>query len=264
MSLSDFAIFFGGWSVASTAVIAYIFNRIADKLSIKWKETADANLSKLQGEIQKNNNAISSLLSMYGTTHQQAQERRIRAIETLWTNLSKFKKIIPSSVTGFIYSVLNDEEIKDLWTRATDDPGYNDMRSSLKYFDFTSQMKNYTEIVDIIEGERPFIGEKIWQQFEVYKMFLGRIFYLVQDGTRKSALKHWHNDEPLKDFFKRTLSDKEFEYIYSTHINSYTIASALLERKLLREIDRNLSGENFSESALEQAKKLELNLANNE
>ena len=69
--------------------------------------------------------------------------------------------------------------------------------------------------------------------------------------------EHWHKDSLIKNLFESTLSADEIKYIYSLKLRSLKITSAFLENKLLNEINKILSGETLSESALDRIKKFD-------
>jgi len=246
----------GGWTVVLVGIISYIFYRLADKLSIKWKEVADSNITKLQGEISKNNGTLNSLITLYGTSHHQAQDRRIKAIEVLWANLMPYRDILPDAAI-LIYNVLTEKEVDDFWNRKTDNSLHNSHIANLQTFDFDKHIGKYLASLKIVDKEQPFIGEKIWLYFDIYRIFLGRIAVLIQFGTEKRKFDHWHRDAYLKQLFEQTLSKEEVEYIYSLKMNSLKSTMALLENRLIQEIDRTLSGERFSETALDRVRKFE-------
>jgi hypothetical protein len=256
IKLNDFILLLGGWSVISIAVIYYFSNRIADRLNIKWKESADINISKLQGEIAKNNSTLNSVLALYGSNHHQAQDRRILAIEVLWKNLIEYKNIVPD-VTHLLFNYLTEKEIEDFWIRETDNSLHHAHKKQLMSLDFDARISNSFDFIKLIELERPFIGERIWFHFDIYKIFLGRITYLMQVGTQDKKFEHWQKDKHLKQLLSDTLSSKEVDYIYSLEVNSLKSTSILLEGKLIQEIDKTLSGEAFSETVLDRVKKFE-------
>lgn len=255
-SLTEIIAILGGWTVVLVGIISYIFYRLADKLNIKWKEVADRNIAKLQGEISKSNGTLTSLITLYGASHHQAQDRRIKAIEIIWAALMPFRDIIPAAANR-IYNALTEEEIEDFWNRRTDNFMYNVHATFLQEFDFTNHFSEHLDSIAAVDSERPFVGEKIWLYFDLYRIFLSRIAVLSKLGTEKKKFEHWHKDLHLKQLFEQTLSKEEVEYIYSLKINSLKNTMALLENRLIQEIDKTLSGERFSETALDRVKKFE-------
>lgn len=256
VSLQELLMLFGGATAVVCGVIIYVANRFSDKLNISWKKQADVEISHLQGDIDKNNNAISELVSMYGDSYGQAQDRRIKAIEILWAKLMELENLIPPPIHA-IFNVLTEEEVKNFWTESTDNIFYTRFRTLLREFDFHHHFAVYSKTFDQIKMERPFLGERIWTIAEVLVVFTARIAHFAQEGTEKQMFKHWHHDQMLQDLFRKTLKESEYEYIYSKEGESLKLTQALLENKLIEEIEKVLSGTHTTESALDRLKTFE-------
>lgn len=256
VSLQDLFMLFGGATAVVSAVIIFVANRVTDKLNISWKKQADAEIARLQGDIDKSTNTITQLLSIHGTSYGQAQERRIKAIEILWAKLIEFEEVVPPPF-HVIFNVLTEEEMKNFWTLKTDNALYNTYRLGLQNHDFNQKITDYRKTLDAVKLERPFLGEHIWNFAELYIVFIGRIAYAGQEGTKRKTYVHWHHDSILKDLFKKTLEESEYEYVYSNKMESLKRTETLLENKLIAEIDKVLSGTHTTESALDRLKKFE-------
>ena len=255
-TVNQLILILGGWTVIISSVVYFISNRVADRLSIKWKETSDSNIAKLQGELTKNNNSLNSLITLYAANYHQAQDRRIKAIEILWINLLQFKGFIPGS-GHMVYNIFLEKEIEGYWTSENENKNFLAARNSFLEVNESEHIHKYYEFINLIEKERPFIGERIWLYYDIYKTFLGRIGILLIHGAKNRQFEHWHNDGLIKDLFENTLAKEEVKYIYSIKLSSLKITMAFLENKLLSEVNKTLSGETLSESALERIKKFD-------
>lgn len=255
VTLKQIIILLGGLSSVIIGAMYFFFHRIADRLNIQWKRNADISLVKIQSELNKNNAAFSSILSLSGTNHNQAQERRIKAIETLWQNLLEYKYIIPPE-GNFIYNILGVEEIENFWVRDTDNKPFNALRDKLANLDVNVHLNKYQPFLGVIKKEHPFIGEKIWDAFYLYQQFIGRIAVLLLIERKKEGFIHWHKDKYMKEILEGYLNKEEVAYLYSAKYESLKITSEFLENKLLIEINKIISGESFSETALERIKRL--------
>jgi hypothetical protein len=255
ISLKQLLIYLGGEGVVLTVIFYFLLNRIAEKLSIRWKETSDINIAKIQSELSKNNATFNSILSLSAANYHQAQERRIKAIEILWQNLLEYKNIIPPE-GQFIYNILGENEIENFWIRETDNKHFNALRDKLAGLDVNTHINRYLLVLASIKSERAFIGEKIWDAYFVYQQFIGRIAVLLLIEKKKEGFIHWNKDDLMNEILESYLSKNEIEYLYSSTYNSLKVTSEFLENKLLIEINKVLSGESFSETALERIKRL--------
>lgn len=254
MTFDQFIAILGGWTVIFSAIIYFLSGRIADKLSIKWNESASKNIAKLQAELAKNNNSLNNLVTLSASNYHQAQDRRIKAIEVLWTNLLAYREVIPSQ-GQMIYNVFTEEEIENYWT--SENPFVIAGRRELLKIDQNEWLKRFHNIEATIEKERPFIGEQIWAKYRLYKVFKGRIAMLILMGIPKKQFHHWQKDSHLKEILESGLTKEEVQEIYAVRITSLNITSAFLENKLLGEINMTLSGEALSDTAFERIKKFE-------
>lgn len=253
----------GGYTVVITSIIFWLSNRTAEKLNIRWKETSDKNIAKLQSDLDKSNDTLNSLINTTASNYHQAQQRRIHAIEIIWTSLLSYKEIIPSG--GYtIYGILTDKELESYFTRESDNEYFLHGRNSIAKLTQPSYYAEYFNKTVTIEKERPFIGETIWISYKILEGFIGRIAYLLKIAVEKQSISHWHNDQGMKQILGSYLSAEEMKYVYSKRINSLEITVELLEGKLLTEINKVLSGETFSENALQRVKRFEIALVKKE
>jgi hypothetical protein len=243
---------------SSGAIVAAFINAVSvylnNKYSIKWKESSDSNISKLQSEFTRSNNTLNSLLTLYGSHSQQAQTRRIQAIESLWTNLLKFREIIPS-IGHVLYNILTEEEVKNYVEHLRKRQAIEE--NTLIRINETENFNKCLAYGDNIDLERPFLSDKAWFYFELYKGFVSRLSYFLIEQAKKEAFKHWHNDQALKNIMEKSLTKDEFHYFYSHKVNSLKIALSFLENKILQETNKTLLGETFSQNALEISIKYE-------
>jgi len=211
----------------------------------------------LQSDLAKQSSSLNNYFSLFSTNYHKSQEKRIKSIEALWLNLLEFKKIIPSE-GSFVYNILGEKEIEDYWTRETNNEFYIAGQKSLLSINEADHWKTYYLYAELIDKERPFIGEKIWHFYELYLMFHGRIAVLLLHGRKDRKYKHWHHDDYLKQILETFLSKEEVLHIYNFKINSLKITSAFLEQKLLQEINKSLSGETLTETAIEQINRFDI------
>jgi hypothetical protein len=218
-----YVIIAGGAIITSiiTAVAAYYNNRA----NAKWKSNTDKDLANIQSDLARSNNTVNSLLSLFGSNYQESQQRRILAIENLWTNLLKFNNIVPI-IGHAVYNVLTEEEVENYiahlkHTQIIDDNTLIGNDADANY----RKSLRYTEEID---KQRPFLDEKIWFYYNLYATFVGRISYSLIEQAKRQAFRHWHKDTVTKNLLQKSLMKEELEYIYSNKTNSLKITLAFL------------------------------------
>lgn len=251
----------GGYTIVIGSIIYFVSQRIAERLNILWKQDADTKIESLKHSFNKQNDLLNTLMVSYNSNYNQAQGKRIKSIEILWENLLGYKGIIPSDC-AFVFNILTEDEIEAFWERETDNLVFIEIRNGLIKLDKNENL-NYLGKSKAILKERPFLGEEIWLYYEIYKVFLGRISYLLFKGIENMKFEHWHNDASLRGLFSDNFSKEEFNYIYSHKLRSLDVTINFLEAKLLDEINSTLSGDKASESVLTRIRKFE-SLLNND
>lgn len=89
-----------------------------------------------------------------------------------------------------------------------------------------------------------------------YSGFIGRSVYILIDGYEKGKIEHWKKDDGIDQIVSTALNEKEFKYIKSLKVHSFDSMLQLLENKILKEINRLISSEDFTNNSLEELKKI--------
>lgn len=254
ISLTQFVAILGGWSALIIIISKYLCTLSINKLNIHWKSIEDKSLALYKSELDKNQSIFNNIYTQYTSGFHIGQERRIKAIEVLWINLRSLIAFSNERAT-LIYNILPENEILNFWERKSDNSMFSSFKIQLKNYkqtDFTDGFLSQCEKIDL---ERPFLGEKIYDSYNVYKVFLGRITHLIIDGIEKQQFIHWHNDEALVELLKNSLTNAEFKYVMSMKIRTYELTCILLETKLLEQINKLISGDVVTQNALDIVQK---------
>lgn len=243
-------------SVVLGTIMTLVSNLLLKKYELRWKERADSNLAVIQSELMRHNTSLNTITNLQGSNYQQAQNKRIEAITVLWDKILGYQDVVPP-MGSFIYNVLSKKEIEDLWDDSKQNSDFIPNRDLLKRVHRDTHLTEHINYLKEVEKMRPFLGEEIWSLFALYRTFLGRISVLLLDSVKSKKLFHWHEDGLLKQLFKEKLTKEEYDFIYNLKIHSLDITTKLIENKLLFEINKNLSGEILSQSALERLKETE-------
>lgn len=254
LTLHEFWVALGGVSAVVIGISTWFSKLIADRINNKWKTKADKELEEFKSELAKSQAMISGIYTQYVNGYHHGQERRIKSIDILWSNLRPMSNVV-DSLAGTIYNILSRKELKEYWNRKTDSVPFNEERekfSNLKHTDIFNSLIKYNEPIEL---ERPFLGEKIFAWYNFYKIFLGRISYLIITGAQNKNFIHWQDDNALVHLLQTAFAKKEFDYLMLSEFQGYQILKDLFEVKLLAEINQVISGHAATESALEIVQK---------
>lgn len=254
LALSEILAALGGTSAISIAISTYLSKLASDRLNIKWKAKADQDLEQFKADMAKNQALITNIYTQYTNGYHHGQERRLKGIEVLWNNLRTMVDFV-DTLASSIYNILTKEEIENYWSRESNNAHYQSEK--LRYSDLKIEnlANGFFPYAAPVEQERPFLGEKIYQHYTYYKVFLGRLSYLIINGAEKRKFIHWHDDVAIVDILKSALTSTEFNYVISSELRSYELTKNIMEIKLIGAINEVISGHAATESALDLVKK---------
>ena len=240
----------GVGGVGSWAAITYLFSswlgaRIAERLKIKWIGEKEKELERLKADITKDRDILNTSLSVFSKGYQYSQERRLKAIESVWKNVLKWRQfLIP--LRGF-YAILKPSEYND--SQIFKNFSYSLLKVSIQEFTTESEGENDLETV------RPFLGEYIWSLYFAYRAFNGRLTFTFEMGKKENNIRPWNEDKGAIKILEVIFDIEELKVI-SDDQNSLDKALNLLESKILREFDRVISGEIALDANIEKANEI--------
>lgn len=237
----------GGWSVLIIGLSSWVGARLAEKLSLKWKQEYQKEIEFLKAKLSSEHELVKSSMSLFASGHQCSQERRLKAIEIMWEVMIKMRDYVSPLIN--YYSVLLPGEYNDVFNRK-DDPF---LLSSISYESNTNLI---SEIGEIIEKQRPFLGEYLWSLFFMYRVFLFRIVFIFIKSKDEGNIIGWYDDKNTLNIVELALSEDERLNNEYKKIGALKLIIDSMEQKVLRVSNKIISGEFASESNFNEAKKL--------
>ena len=174
-----------------------------------------------------------------------AMERKLSSVDRLWGKVINLRGSLPPILT-FI-DVLTVDEYKD----AKDHPSFQSMSSELSPEKISSMVGNKD---DPIESVRPYVGEYMWAVFFSYQAIMLRLLFLLHIGRDDAAKIEWHKDTGIRQLMEAILTPKELEEFDSTQFGKVTWIQRRLESKILSASSKVISGEEFGDESLKQAR----------
>jgi len=164
------------------------------------------------------------------------------------------KKSDSASSTSFIYNILNEDEIENIYNDSSE--GAQKIKVYLDKINPIEFVNDTYESSSKVDNYRPFIGDSLYSFFQLYIKFSGRVQHLLIKDREKKIVTVWKKDQPLINTLKEILSDVEIDYILSQEFNSYNIVTSLIEQKIINGSNRVISGELAMDGSLSQLEKL--------
>ena len=180
--------------------------------------------------------------SVMVATHQVAAEWRIKSVDALWRQVVTIREKTANPLT--MLDILLPAEYQGFVKR-------KDLRDSIP------KLADNMDILDpSVEEVRPFLSDKLFLLFFLYRATMGRIWGLLEKGIEDGHIKPWFEDEPLKRNLRQVFSQEEmvrFEGLTSMHV---LWTRTLLEGKILGELREIIAGTNSTVEGIEQADKI--------
>jgi DNA-directed RNA polymerase subunit F len=247
------------WSIVKllggfAAILALFGKIIYKRLKFIWDKSAKKELEQIKSELQKSNSTLNNLQSSYLSHIEKFQDKKIEASTVLWNSVIEIKENIPSSL-ALILSIYPSSdltnEILDQENRYGESMGQR--LAMINEGDMMKIMPPATKI----ESYRPFLNIELYRLFKLYVAVIGRVTFIVVNNYKNGNLNGWKNDDHLIQILKQALTKEELGYIKTQQIGSFDNLVHLLQIKIENEIQKTLSGKDFSKDTIDQLKELE-------
>lgn len=241
----------GGFSVISTGIIIFISNYLKKITERSVNYRFEKRLEGFKGEIEKNNQFISSIIQNYFSSSQKILDKKIQAYEELWKSMIKIKAIIPSGI-NLTFQIFTDEELNN--TNAY----FNLQNLSINLdYNVDDEMKNFFDVEDNLMKFQPYISDKIYKLFFVYRSVIVRVTHQFISTYNTKKVYNWKNDEGISNLLAIILTEKETKYIYSLPFSAFPNLLDLIEYKFVQDFRTNLDIKDSTNDSIGYLKDLE-------
>jgi len=250
MSLESIVALIGGWSVILVGVSAWLGRLMTERLLYQWRVDEQTRAERLSDTLALNRMMLETASSILTSSQSTTMERRLKAIDTLWTSVLALKKAYSTVV--FFYDILQPSEYDSALTK------HGPMAASIASLTDVSAM-DPIEPTGAVEVERPHLGEVLWLLFFVYRAFLGRLAFNLARAKAKGHIPDWREDNGLQEILSGALPKDDLALINksSGHLNTLNRILQSLESRILREASLITSGRYSSLETLENARQLQ-------
>lgn len=236
----------GGWVILLTGITAWIGTLITNRLNTKWKKDQDREIEELRSELSRSSSIVNTAVAMFSAGHQFSQERRLKAIEAMWSAMLGLRSYSSRAILPYV--ILVPSEYASALNNSTLSSGISD-------YNELELANKVDEVSKIVEPQRPFLGEQLWKMFYIYRAFLARLTWLVIKGREKGKLVPWQEDSGISELLSIVLSEEEIQTGKKQVGHGVLFLIDLLEAKILLEVGSLISGEKYGEVGLAQAKR---------
>jgi hypothetical protein len=251
-------------SVMANGILVWIFQtwfaeQVQQKVRFEYGQKLETVKAELKAEQEKSLEQLradnAKLQAVQATAnaslaegHRAGHERRLQAIEKLWKAFLEIQKKTPMAVT------FSDNLEVTEYNHYFENEGLHGLLEEVR--NHTTIFKMLNEIGADVEQCRPFIGERLYSLFFVYRAVVGRTCFLFSQGIAISKIPDWRTDSGINQLLSSVLTSPEVEAILSTTISGFNGMRMTLETRALEQIQRIISGEAAADFGLEQSKKV--------
>jgi hypothetical protein len=234
----------GGGAVISAAAGAWVGGLVAKRIAHGWEHKHQRDLEAYKAESERDRSVLSAVIQSHSAGQAAATERRLVAVEALWSTVRLWRD--ESGVPLLFFGILVPSEYNDHTPQ---------MRARLDSLN-EDNLHAFSAENDKLELHRPFLGERLWLLFWVYRAFLGRLTYKLIKGYEAGDIRDWREDKPTVDLLRGTLSDAEMATVLESRLQAAQLVVDQLEHKMLTEMNRVVSGESRAEESFQHARKV--------
>jgi hypothetical protein len=240
--------FIGVIALIISSVISFIAYFIKDYFLNKWKSDQQKEIEKIKSLSEQNNLIINNLTDSLSKIYLSSNEKRISYLEKAWNGFLEIKKEAPTLIF-LSHGILVKDELINL----PKDKNPH-ILAEIKNFKPEAYLLFQNKISSDIEMIRPFIGERLWTIFSVYRAFFGRLTYLLQDGLKKGTIRYWKEDQNfINQILGLVIQPDEIKKLLENDFNAFQNVINFLEYKALNEISEQVSGKRMTEENVKQA-----------
>ncbi|MCA8830514.1 hypothetical protein [Hymenobacter pini] len=241
----------GGIGVILIGASVFISSLVQQKLIYRLQSQNNREIEDIKAIIAQNNTFISSLNSNHSAVYQKLQAKRLEVVDEYWKCILKSKNSIPGCVY-LMHRVLNDKELTDVEQIGRSKSWGRDL-SSLSTIEVNQIIFEATNPIDY---QKPFISSTLWTLKYAYGSIIGRTTYQLIDGYQKGEIKPWKEDKLINQSMSLVLSAEEINSIKAMPYGGVNYMLELLENKMVDEIQRFISNDDFIKDSADQFKRI--------
>ncbi len=215
----------------------------------------EASLIAMRDRLEKQAQLQSSAFSSFAAAQQALMKKRLKAAEAIWSEVLSFNDSLPP-IFGYM-DILTIEEYPDAHIHGSGRELFAAL-SEEEVFAFATASdregrKGWT--VDGLAKHRLYVDEQLWSIFALYRAIMTRIWLQLVWSKENPDLIYWFRDKYTRAMMEAALTPEELEDLDQARIGKIENLRDKLERRILAELRRMISGEVSGSDSFEQAMK---------
>lgn len=228
-----------------TAALIWLSKQwISERLKRAIQHEYDVALERLRGDLAREQALHREAVVSFTAGHMAAHERRLQAIQILWSGVVRLRQQAPAVLT--LADIFSPEQIRQMPRNPKAKAELLDALSDSKILSLMATLND-------VEPMRPFLGEPLWSLFFAYRAFTGRLLVLFLQGRDKGQVEYWRDDDGVRQLLAAVMTVEEMKELDRPKYGSVEWVRSMIEQKLLQRANDVISGAAVSKATLEQA-----------
>ena len=236
-------------AIALVAVLVFLFRTwITSKIKQSIKHSFDLSLEQFKGELELNTAQHVSMQAAANAAMVESQrvvaERRIRAAERLWKEFNRIQTELGGIAT--LMDLYHPSEYQGFSTNPS-------IRKYIENFDMTQFLTSSNDLRKV----RPYVGESLYAIVFSYRIILGRIVVLIQQGLKAEHIPIWYEDKQILDVLRAILATEDMGQFTDLRFGEHVVwINQLYDHQVLEGLREIIAGTQSVNEGLDQAKKV--------
>ena len=230
-------------------VVAFIGKTwISERIRHSVAAEYNRDLEDHRDELARGSSQLSAVQSTANAALLEGQrafaERRASAVDALWQEVLRIRDESPTAVT--MLDIFLPSEYQEVFT-------------SDRFLPLVPEWEEgYSAILNSeIDRVRPFLGERAFTLFFIYRAVHARICFLLETGVKAGEVKPWFEDAGIHQLLRTVLSGSDFQAFTELNHGHVGWMRSLIEGEILDELRKIVAGEVSTAEGFEQARRVQ-------
>lgn len=251
-SLWQLVLLLGGAQAVLLALFGWLgrawLGRILTRERAKLTLENDRAIAEMRAQLDRGLSATTAALSVFASGHQAAQERRLAAVTTLWTEITNAREAASPGLLFF--DILRPVEYDSALQAGSK------TRALVERLPRIAELEKGFYPIFTVDAERPFLPDELYALFTLYQQVLGRAMWLLRDGLENGHVVPWHEDAKLRRIITSTIGAEELERAAAREFKSLASVLSRIQLRILEGCQAVVSGKTASAASLAGAHEL--------
>lgn len=240
----------GGSAVICSGIFAWIGQLIISNKIEKWRSATESKLKLLENQLSEKSLILNNLIDIHKSSHTFSQERRLKAIEIVWSALIDFDSNIPQSAIRILNKIDRSHSggLSSLQVLSSE------INTFRKEIDDTNSdfYKTLEELSKKLAYEKPYLGAEIALKIDSYRNFICNNMMFIANNHDRDAYTHWSKNKNVELFFTMfNFTEASVDYLLNKGEETFDLARGMMFGNIIDEIDKSLTGVSASEKSFE-------------